>query len=476
MLNILFIPEIILSIGVMIIILFDLFFQKQKGLSFTLVQFLLLIAAYYSLNNKFSPSYSAYTLNEFTNIFKFILLVGSLTIFHYTYKHLKFLKILKIEYFTISLLGLIGTMIMISANSLLMLYLGIELLSLSLYALIGFNKKSSLSSEAAIKYYVLGAMSSGILLFGISLIYGFTGSIAYDDIASQLINIDMNSVDYIAIIFGIIFITASLCFKFGAAPFHMWVPDIYQGSLISTTILLSTLPKIAVFIVFLKLYFIPFILLREVWSDILIFVGMLSIVIGSLFALTQENIKRLLAYSAISNIGFIILSLGLISIDGIHASLYYTVVYSLTALASFGIITHITSNSNGIEKITDLAGLSKTHPYFAFLILITMLSSAGIPPLIGFHAKLMVIKALISSSYIILSIIVVIMTVVSAYYYLKVIKTIYFDKRKDLISTYSNNSIVLSVNVLSLLALGIFPYILFNLTSHFVRIFSVISI
>ena len=476
MLNLLFIPEIILSIGVMIIILFDLFFQKQKAISFTLVQFLLLIAAYYSINNKFSPSYSAYTLNEFTNIFKFILLVGSLTIFHYTYKHLKFLKILKIEYFTISLLGLIGTMIMISANSLLMLYLGIELLSLSLYALIGFNKKSSLSSEAAIKYYVLGAMSSGILLFGISLIYGFTGSIAYDDIASQLINVDMNSVDYIAIIFGIIFITASLCFKFGAAPFHMWVPDIYQGSLISTTILLSTLPKIAVFIVFLKLYFIPFILYREVWSDILIFVGMLSIVIGSLFALTQENIKRLLAYSAISNIGFIILSLGLISIDGIQASLYYTVVYSLTALASFGIITHITSNSNGIEKITDLSGLSKTHPYFAFLILITMLSSAGIPPLIGFHAKLMVIKALISSSYIILSIIVVIMTVVSAYYYLKVIKTIYFDNREDLISTYSNNSIILSINVLSLIALGIFPYLLFNLTSYLMRIFSVISI
>ena len=476
MLNLLFIPEIILSIGVMIIILFDLFFQKQKAISFTLVQFLLLIAAYYSLNNKLAHTYSAYTLSEFTNIFKFILLVGSLMIFHYTYKHLKFLKILKIEYFTISLLGLIGTMIMISANSLLMLYLGIELLSLSLYALIGFNKKSSLSSEAAIKYYVLGAMSSGILLFGISLIYGFTGSIAYDDIASQLINVDMNSVDYIAIIFGIIFITASLCFKFGAAPFHMWVPDIYQGSLISTTILLSTLPKIAVFIVFLKLYFIPFILYREVWSDILIFVGMLSIVIGSLFALTQENIKRLLAYSAISNIGFIILSLGLISIDGIQASLYYTVVYSLTALASFGIITHITSNSNGIEKITDLSGLSKTHPYFAFLILITMLSSAGIPPLIGFHAKLMVIKALISSSYIILSIIVVIMTVVSAYYYLKVIKTIYFDNREDLISTYSNGSVVLSINVLSLIVLGIFPYLLFNLTAHLMEIFSVISI
>ena len=476
MLNLIFIPEIILSIGVMLIILVDLFFQKQKKISFSLIQLLLLVAAYYSLKNQVFPKYGAYTLNEFTSIIKFILLVGSLIIFHYSYKHLKFLKILKIEYFTISLLGLIGAMIMISANSLLMLYLGIELLSLSLYALIGFNKKSSLSSEAAIKYYVLGAMSSGILLFGISLIYGFTGSIVYDDIAVQMINVDINSVDYMAIIFGIIFITASLCFKFGAAPFHMWVPDIYQGSLISTTILLSTLPKIAVFIVFLKLYFIPFMLLKHVWSDILIFVGMLSIIIGSIFALTQDNIKRLLAYSAISNIGFIILSLGLTSIDGIHASLYYTIVYTLTALASFGIITHITSNSKGIENIKDLAGLSKTHPYFSFLILITMLSSAGIPPLIGFHAKLMVIKALIDSSYVILSIIVVIMTVVSAYYYLRVIKTIYFDDRENLISTHSSTNLILSINVLSLIALGIFPYLLFNLTSHLVGILSVISI
>ncbi len=476
MLNLIFIPEIILSIGVMLIILIDLFFQKRKTISFSLIQILLLLAAYSSLNYQIYPKYNAYVLNEFTSIIKFILLIGSLMIFHYSYKHLKFLKILKIEYFTISLLGLIGTMIMISANSLLMLYLGIELLSLSLYALIGFNKKSSLSSEAAIKYYVLGAMSSGILLFGISLIYGFTGSIVYDDIATQMINIDSNSVEYIAIIFGIVFITASLCFKFGAAPFHMWVPDIYQGSLISTTILLSTLPKIAVFIVFLNLYFIPFILLNHVWSDILIFVGMLSIILGSIFALTQENIKRLLAYSAISNIGFIILSLGLVSIDGIHASLYYTIVYTLTALASFGIITHITSNSNDIEDIKDLAGLSKTHPYFAFLILITMLSSAGIPPLIGFHAKLMVIKALIDSSNIILSVIVVIMTVVSAYYYLKVIKTIYFDDREDLISTHSNTNYVLSINVLSLIALGIFPYILFYLTSHLVGILAVISI
>ncbi len=476
MLNLIFIPEIILAIGVMLIILIDLFFQKHKTISFSLIQFLLLLAAYYSLNYQIFPKYSAYVLNEFTSIIKFILLIGSLIIFHYSYKHLKFLKILKIEYFTISLLGLIGTMIMISANSLLMLYLGIELLSLSLYALIGFNKKSSLSSEAAIKYYVLGAMSSGILLFGISLIYGFTGSIVYDDIAAQMINIDSNSVEYIAIIFGIVFITASLCFKFGAAPFHMWVPDIYQGSLISTTILLSTLPKIAVFIVFLNLYFIPFISLNHVWSDILIFVGMLSIILGSIFALTQENIKRLLAYSAISNIGFIILALGLVSIDGIHASLYYTIVYTFTALASFGIITHITSNSNDIENIKDLAGLSKTHPYFAFLILITMLSSAGIPPLIGFHAKLMVIKALIDSSNIILSVIVVIMTVISAYYYLKVIKAIYFDDREDLISTHSSSNFVLSINVLSLLALGIFPYLLFNLTSYLAGILAVISI
>ena len=476
MLNLLLIPEVIMSIGIMFVIVVDLFLQNYKKISYFFIQAILLISAYQTLNMNFFPRYDAYELSKFTNNIKLFLIVGSLIIFHYTYKHLSYIKNLRIEYFTISLLGLVGSMVMISANSLLMLYLGIELLSLSLYALIGFNKESALSSEAAIKYYILGAMSSGILLFGISIIYGFTGSILYSDIASKMLVINSESVEYIAIIFGIIFITASLCFKFGAAPFHMWVPDIYQGSLISTTILLSTLPKVAVFVVFLKLYFIPFIIIKFIWADILIFVGMLSIIIGSIFALTQENIKRLLAYSAISNIGFIILSLGLVTISGLQASLYYTIIYSLTALASFGIITHITSNSNGIENVSDIAGLSKTHPYFAILILITMLSSAGIPPLIGFHAKLIVIKSLIDSSFILLSIIVVLMTVISAYYYLRIIKTIYFDDRKELISTLPGSNIILSINVILLLGLGLFPYILYNITTYLTSLFPSISI
>ena len=476
MIELFYIPEVILSIGVLLIIILDLYLQKHKYISFFLIQLLLVIASLYALTEVPQQNYISYEFSEFTSLIKFILLLGAIIIFQYTYRHLNHLNSLKIEYFTISILGLVGTIVMISAYSLLMLYLGIELLSLALYALIGFNKHSGLSSEAAIKYYVLGAMSSGILLFGISLIYGFTGSINYFEIADQIRNINSNSVQFLGIIFGIIFITASLCFKFGAAPFHIWVPDIYQGSLISTTILLSTLPKIAVFIVFLKLYFIPFMTLEYVWSDILIFIGITSIIIGSIFALTQENIKRLLAYSAISNIGFIILAMALVSNDGLHASLYYTIVYSFTALASFGVITHITSNSHGIEDISDLAGLSKTHPYFAILILITMLSSAGIPPLIGFHAKLMVIQALINNSYILLSIIVVLMTVVSAYYYLRVIKTVYFEERENLISTYTSSNILLSINVILLLALGVFPFVLFDTTSYLVNLLTVISI
>ena len=476
MLELFYIPEVILSVGVLLVIVIDLYLQKHKYISFFLIQLLLIIASLYALTEVPQQNYSSYEFSEFTSLIKFILLVGAIIIFQYTYQHLNYLNSLKIEYFTISILGLVGTMVMISAYSLLMLYLGIELLSLALYALIGFNKHSGLSSEAAIKYYVLGAMSSGILLFGISLIYGFTGSINYFEIADQIRNINSTSVQYLGIIFGLIFITASLCFKFGAAPFHIWVPDIYQGSLISTTILLSTLPKIAVFIVFLKLYFIPFMALEYVWSDILIFIGIASIIIGSIFALTQENIKRLLAYSAISNIGFIILAMALVSNDGLHASLYYTIVYSFTALASFGVVTHITSNSHGIEDISDLAGLSKTHPYFALLILITMLSSAGIPPLIGFHAKLMVIQALINNSYILLSIIVVLMTVVSAYYYLRVIKTVYFEERENLISTYTSSNILLSINVILLLGLGIFPFILFDTTNFLVNLLTVISI
>ena len=476
MIELFYIPEVILSIGVLIVIIIDLYLQKHKHISFFLIQFLLIIASLYALTEVPQQNYSSYEFSEFTSLIKFLLILGAIIIFQYTYQHLNYLNRLKIEYFSISILGLVGAMVMISAYSLLMLYLGIELLSLALYALIGFNKHSGLSSEAAIKYYVLGAMSSGILLFGISLIYGFTGSINYFDIADQIRDINSNSVQYLGIIFGIMFITASLCFKFCAAPFHIWVPDIYQGSLISTTILLSTLPKIAVFIVFLKLYFIPFMALEYVWSDILIFIGIASIIIGSIFALTQENIKRLLAYSAISNIGFIILAMALVSNDGLHASLYYTIVYSFTALASFGVVTHITSNSHGIEDISDLAGLSKTHPYFAILILITMLSSAGIPPLIGFHAKLMVIQALINNSYILLSIIVVLMTVVSAYYYLRVIKTVYFEERENLISTYTNSNILLSINVILLLGLGIFPFILFDTTNFLVNLLTVISI
>ena len=476
MLDLFHIPEVIIGIGVLFIIIIDLYLQKHKYISYLLVQLLLIVAGYFTIIGGLYPSYDAYELSNFTRMVKLMLLALSLIIFHYTYKHLVFINKLKIEYFTISLLGLVGTIVMISSYSLLMLYLGIELLSLALYALIGFNKDSGLSSEAAIKYYVLGAMSSGILLFGISLIYGFTGSINYFEIAENLNTIDKNSVQFFGIIFGIVFITASLCFKFGAAPFHIWVPDIYQGSLISTTILLSTIPKLAVFIVFLKLYFIPFLEFKFIWSDILMFVGIASIIIGSIFALTQENIKRLLAYSAIANIGFIILAMGLVSVDGLHASLYYTIVYSITALASFGVVTHITSNSHGIEDISDLAGLSKTHPYHAILILITMLSAAGIPPLIGFHAKLMVIQALINNSYIMLSVIVVLMTVISAYYYLRVIKTIYFEDRENLISSYTNNNLVLTLNVSLLLVLGIFPFIMFDISSYLISLMTVISI
>ena len=464
MLDYLFIPEIMLTIGLLLIILIDLFSRSER-LSYLLMQLLLILTIYSAINNQdLVYNYASYDLNEFTNSLKIIILVGSLIIFHYSYKHLAYLKSYQSEYLSISVLGLLGTMVMISAKSLLMLYLGIELLSLSLYALIGFNKKSPLSSEAAIKYYILGAMSSGILLFGISLIYGFTGSILYDEISRELAIIDNQSVQYMGIVFGIVFITASVCFKFGAAPFHMWVPDIYQGSLVSTTVLLSTLPKIGVFIVFLKLYYIAFISIETIWSDILIFVGTLSIIIGSIFALSQTNIKRLLAYSAISNIGFIILSLGLPSMAGLQASFYYAIIYTLTALASFGIITHITVNSLGVEDIRGLSGLSKTHPFISILILITMLSSAGIPPLIGFHAKLIVIQSIIDSSMIWLAVIVVLMTVISAYYYLKVIKTIFFDERIDLISIIPGNNFILTVNVTLLLILGIIPSIVYNLS------------
>ncbi len=467
------IPEIIIVSSACFILIIDLFLKENyKEISYYLIQASLIITIItiferydYFINLK--PF--TYNTEIFSTIFKVFLLTGMVAIFHYSYNFLKYFQLYKTEYFILCLFAVTGMMIMSSAEDLLILYLGIELLSLSLYTIIGFNKKSIFSSEASVKYYVLGAISSGFLLFGISLIYGLTGTLVLTEIFDFIKNIqtDTASLDLynVGLIFSLTFILVSLAFKFGAAPFHMWIPDVYHGALIPTTLLLSTLPKIAIFVVLIKLLSNAFSHLFVFWSEMILILSIISILVGNIIAIAQTNIKRMLAYSTIANIGFILIAISLGNQQSYQASMFYTVSYVIMTMAAFGVLLLITLDKKPIELISDLKGLNSQHPWFAFLLLIIMLSLAGIPPFIGFHAKLSIINVLIYKGYIWLAVFVVLMTVIGAYYYLKVIKVIYFDEPSGkiyLIPSY----ILISFNTLILIILGIFPSNLSKLSSY----------
>ena len=360
-----YLPELILLISLSFIILFDLFLPNdKKEISYYLIQASLILCLFYlssNLNINHSNEITIYDNSLFTVIFKLFIVASLILILHYSYIFLSHFQKYQTEYFSIILFGLLGIMIMISAKHLLLLYLGIELLSLSLYSIIAFNKDSIYSSEAAIKYFILGAISSGFLLFGISLIYGLTGHLDYQNIATTIEGLNLSATEYsvhsLGLVFALTFILISLAFKFGAAPFHMWVPDVYQGSMTPTTLLLSTLPKIAIFIIILSLTSSIFKDLLSFWSDILLTLSIISIIVGNVVALVQTNIKRMLAYSTIANVGFILIGIYSGSQFGYQASLFYTVTYVLFTISIFGIITQLKYNNQPIEEITDLSGL-----------------------------------------------------------------------------------------------------------------------
>ena len=465
MINYLYIlPEIIVASALSFIIIIDLFLSKKfKNLSYYLIQLLLFSTIYiiYSdIDFLSSNSSNLYDTGFFSNFFKIFIFVSLSIILQYTYQFLNKFDLYKTEYFVISIFGTLGMMIMISANHLLLLYLGIELLSLSLYSVIAFNKKSIYSSEAAVKYYILGAMSSGFLLFGISLIYGLTGSLFYHEISQQISLLNLSNIDddirVLGLIFSLTFIFISLAFKFGAAPFHMWIPDAYHGSLITTTLLLSSVPKIAVFIILIKLLGLVFSGLEVFWSDIMKILAVLSIIIGNITAIAQTNIKRMLAYSTIANIGFILLALSIGSYESFIAAMFYTVTYVITTILAFGLLSQLLSDNNGIEEIKDISGLAKYNPLAAFMLLVLMLSYIGIPPFLGFHAKLFVIQSLVQSNNVVLGIFAVIMTVIGSYYYLRVVKVIYFDEYNGSLS-FSSNHMLSAILIFILIYLGLFP-------------------
>tara|TARA_B100001989_G_scaffold247647_1_gene220131 strand:+ start:981 stop:2399 length:1419 start_codon:yes stop_codon:yes gene_type:complete len=469
------IPEIIILSSLSIVIVADLFLNNNnKYLSYYFLQITLFVTLSYLLsmsNNEIliNELYDSSVFSIYVKIFLILLLI---IVFSYSYSYLKNFEKYKSEYFMIIIFGLLGMMIMVSSNHLLLLYLGIELLSLALYTIIAYNKDSLYSAEAAVKYYILGAMSSGFLLFGISLIYGLTGTLLYEDIVNQITSMSIDSTQYsinsIGLIFALTFILISIAFKFGAAPFHMWLPDVYQGSLTPTTLMLSTIPKVAIFIVMIKLTNSIFSDLEIFWSEMVLILSVFSILVGNLIAIVQTNIKRLLAYSTIANVGFILLGIYTGPTYGYSAALFYTITYTLFTTAVFGLLCELKIDKSPIENIKDLSGLNYKYPSLAVLFLIIMLSMIGIPPFLGFYAKFYIIQSLIIENHINLAVFAVIMTVIGSFYYLRVIKVIYFDELDDKIISISSH-LISYVLVLSLVIIGLFPNILSSLAFYSIK-------
>jgi NADH-quinone oxidoreductase subunit N len=352
-------------------------------------------------------------------------LLGAFLVLVISPTYLKTFMIYKIEYPVLILSSVLGMMVMISSNDLIVFYMGLELQSLALYVLATFNRDQIKSSEAGLKYFVLSALSSGLLLYGCSLIYGFSGSTNFNVISNQL-----NTDEYV-LTFGIVFILVGLAFKISAVPFHMWAPDVYEGSPTSVTLFFTMVPKIAALTVFVRFLYVPFLNLIDQWQMIIVFLSIASMLFGAIAAIGQTNIKRLVAYSSIGHIGYTLAGLATGSNEGIQSSIIYISIYVIMNLALFSCLLMLKRNDQYYEEIDDLSGLSKNHPLLSLSLLVILFSLAGIPPLAGFFAKFYVFKAVIEQSMYFLAIVGLLSTVVAAFYYLRIIKIIYFDKEKE---------------------------------------------
>lgn len=383
------------------------------------------------------------------------------------------------EMFTLAMFSLLGIFVMISGGNFLVIYLGLELLTLSSYALVALRRDHTQSTEAAMKYFVLGAMASGFLLYGLSMLYGATGSLDIDTVFKIVAT---GQVKHTVLVFGLVFIVAGLAFKLGAAPFHMWIPDVYQGAPTAITLMIGSAPELAAFAIAIRLLVEGLIPLAIDWQQMLIVLAVASLAIGNLAAIAQTNLKRMLAYSTIGQMGFVVLGLAagvvngntLNAQDAYSAAMFYIVTYVLTTLASFGVILLLAREGFESEEISDLAGLNQRSPLYAGVMAICLFSLAGVPPLVGFYAKLAVLEALVSSGlgfYIGLAIYAVLMSLVAAFYYLRVVKVMYFDApiTAATVAAPLDVRVVLTVNGALVLILGILPGGLMTLCSQAIQ-------
>ena len=395
----------------------------------------------------------------------FILVVSGFGLF-YSRVHLEARRLMRGEYFVLGLFAVLGMLVLVSAGSFLTLYLGLELLSLSLYAMVALDRESRLASEAAMKYFVLGALASGMLLYGISMIYGSTGSLGFSAVAESVGAAAMDGSGMrLTLVLGLVFVVVGVAFKLGAVPFHMWVPDVYEGAATPVTLFIGTAPKIAAFGMLMRALVEGLGALQADWSQMLVVLAVLSMGAGNVIALAQTNIKRMLAYSTIAHVGFIFVGVVSGTAAGYAASMFYVLTYALMALGGFAMVIWLGSAGEEADRLEDFRGLNERNPWFAFMMLILMLSMAGMPPFVGFWAKWSVLREVVASGMTWLAVVAVLFSVVGLFYYLRVVRLMYFDspEEKAPVSSLADMRVVVSVNALAILALGIYPGALLRL-------------
>jgi len=450
-------PEIFLSLSIMFLLILGVFKKNSFYLIHNISLIVLLITAVITFNettsiNKELLFNQSVIIDPLSSLMKIVTLLAAFSVLTVSTNYLKIFNIFKIEYSVLILSSVLGMMIMISANDLIVFYMGLELQSLALYVLATFNRENLKSSEAGLKYFVLSALSSGLLLYGCSLIYGFSGSTNFEVISTQL-----NSNEY-ALTFGIVFILVGLAFKISAVPFHMWAPDVYEGSPTTVTLFFTIVPKIAALTVFIRFLYVPFLNLVDQWQMIIIFLSIASMLLGAIAAIGQTNIKRIIAYSSIGHMGYALAGLSTGSNDGIQSSIVYIIIYIIMNLGFFSCLLMLKRNNEYYESLDDLSGLSKNHPLLSLSLLIILFSLAGIPPLAGFFAKFYIFKSVIEQSMYFLAIIGLLSTVVAAFYYLRIIKIIYFDNEKEKFDNDHNSWLKFSLALSTILILFYFIF------------------
>ena len=472
----LILPEIFLLTAVSAILVIDLFLPAAKRMAtYWLTQGALLVTAVlvFLVTSTSVGSVVVFdglvVIDELSGLLKILICILLSVGISYSRDYLAQRDIFKGEYFSLTLFATLGMLVMVSANHLLTLYLGLELLSLSLYALVAFNRDSKDSSEAAIKYFVLGAIASGMLLYGMSMIYGSTGQLNIEQIVNA---ISSGDADMDLLRFGLVFVVVGVGFKLGAVPFHMWVPDVYQGAPTSVTLIIGSAPKLAAFAFVVRLLFetLGAAALQLDWSPMLAILAAASLILGNLVAIAQTNLKRMLAYSTISHMGFLVLGFMTGTQQGVSAALFYVVTYALMVVAGFGLMLLLSKRGFESDRLEDFRGLSRTHPWFAFLFLLIMFSMAGIPPMVGFWAKLFILQSIIEQGFVGLALLAVVFSLIGAFYYLRVIKLMYFDEPSaSTVVEQRTGSLIMSVNGLLLLALGLAPSWLYSLCEEVIK-------